>query len=71
MTVVAEGVEDEVALDMLIGYGCDSAQGYFFSRPQPAEEMTEWLVDSPFGATVRAVAIPPVASAGLTMEKSA
>jgi EAL domain-containing protein (putative c-di-GMP-specific phosphodiesterase class I) len=66
MTVVAEGVEDEVALDMLVGYGCDSAQGYFFSRPQPAEEMTAWLMESPFGATVGAVAVPPVASPALT-----
>ena len=35
LTVVAEGVEDEVALGMLIEYGCDSAQGYLFSRPVP------------------------------------
>jgi diguanylate cyclase (GGDEF)-like protein/PAS domain S-box-containing protein len=49
MSVVAEGVEDEDALDMLIEYGCDSAQGYFFSRPCPAEELTEWLNESPFG----------------------
>jgi diguanylate cyclase (GGDEF)-like protein/PAS domain S-box-containing protein len=53
LTVVAEGVEDEVALEMLIEYGCDSAQGYFFSRPCPAEELTVWLAESPFGAPVR------------------
>ncbi|MEA2497092.1 MAG: hypothetical protein QOJ29_5003 [Thermoleophilaceae bacterium] len=50
LTVVAEGVEDEVALEMLGDYACDSAQGYWFSRPRPAEELTEWLVGSPFGA---------------------
>ena len=27
LTVVAEGVEDEITLDMLVEYGCDSAQG--------------------------------------------
>jgi EAL domain-containing protein (putative c-di-GMP-specific phosphodiesterase class I) len=54
LSVVAEGVEDEVALDMLVGYGCDTAQGYFFSRPCAAEELTEWLTKSPFGATVGA-----------------
>jgi diguanylate cyclase (GGDEF)-like protein/PAS domain S-box-containing protein len=49
LTVVAEGVEDEVALDMLVMNGCDSAQGYLFSRPCPAEELTLWLTESPFG----------------------
>ncbi|MEA2151413.1 MAG: hypothetical protein QOD69_3243 [Solirubrobacteraceae bacterium] len=50
MNVVAEGVEDRTALDMLVEYGCDSAQGYFFSPPCPADEITTWLMDSPFGA---------------------
>jgi diguanylate cyclase (GGDEF)-like protein/PAS domain S-box-containing protein len=50
LTVVAEGVEDEVALGMLIEYGCDSAQGYLFSRPRPAAELTEWLTESQVGA---------------------
>ena len=51
LTVVAEGVEDEVALGMLVEYGCDSAQGFFFSRPCAAEELTTWLTESPFGAS--------------------
>jgi diguanylate cyclase (GGDEF)-like protein/PAS domain S-box-containing protein len=51
MTVVAEGVEDDVTRDMLVGYGCDNGQGYYFSRPQAAEAMTAWLTESPFGAT--------------------
>lgn len=50
MSVVAEGVEDEVALRMLVDYGCDSAQGYLFSRPSAGEELTRWLTTSPFGA---------------------
>ena len=50
LTVVAEGVEDEITLDMLVEYGCDSAQGYFFSRALAAEELTAWLTESPFGA---------------------
>ena len=50
LTVVAEGVEDEGALDMLLEYGCDTAQGYLFSRPQAAEELTPWLTESPNGA---------------------
>jgi EAL domain-containing protein (putative c-di-GMP-specific phosphodiesterase class I) len=54
LTVVAEGAEDEIALDMLAKYGCDSAQGFFFSRPCAAEEITAWLTESPFGAPVGA-----------------
>jgi diguanylate cyclase (GGDEF)-like protein/PAS domain S-box-containing protein len=53
LTVVAEGVEDEAALDMLVEDGCDSAQGYYFSRPCAAEELTAWLAASPFGALAR------------------
>jgi EAL domain-containing protein (putative c-di-GMP-specific phosphodiesterase class I) len=49
LAVVAEGVEDEAALDMLVAYGCESAQGYFFSKPCPAEEFGVWLAESPFG----------------------
>jgi EAL domain-containing protein (putative c-di-GMP-specific phosphodiesterase class I) len=52
LTVVAEGVEDEAALEILVENGCDLAQGYFFSRPCPADELTSWLTDSPFGARV-------------------
>jgi EAL domain-containing protein (putative c-di-GMP-specific phosphodiesterase class I) len=53
LKVVAEGIEDEIALDKLVEYGCDSGQGYYFSRPKPADELTEWLTDSPFGAPAR------------------
>ena len=52
VTVVAEGVEDYVALDLLIEYGCESAQGYLFTRPRPADDLAAWLTESPFGAGV-------------------
>jgi EAL domain-containing protein (putative c-di-GMP-specific phosphodiesterase class I) len=56
LTVVAEGVEDEVALGMLVEYGCDSAQGYLFSRPLAAPQLTAWLSASAVGATTAATA---------------
>jgi EAL domain-containing protein (putative c-di-GMP-specific phosphodiesterase class I) len=49
VTVVAEGVEDEATMRRLISYGCDTAQGFYFSRPMPAAELSEWLDSSPFG----------------------
>ena len=33
MKVVAEGVENEVQLDMLNAFGCDEWQGFLKSRP--------------------------------------
>jgi len=41
--VIAEGVETQEQLDLLRSNGCDSAQGYFFSRPKPASEIVSWL----------------------------
>ena len=54
VTVVAEGVEDPLALDLLIEYGCGSAQGFYFSRPRTADDLAEWLGASAFGATTAA-----------------
>jgi diguanylate cyclase (GGDEF)-like protein/PAS domain S-box-containing protein len=56
LTVVAEGVEDEAAKQMLVGYGCDRAQGYFFARPCPADEFTAWLLGSAYAAPLEAAA---------------
>jgi diguanylate cyclase (GGDEF)-like protein/PAS domain S-box-containing protein len=53
LRVVAEGIEDADALKMLVEDGCDVGQGYFFSRPCPADELTEWLLNSRFGARVK------------------
>ena len=50
LTVVAEGVEDDVALGLLIDYGCDSVQGHLFSPPLAAPELTSWLSESTVGA---------------------
>lgn len=43
LNVVAEGVEDQVALDLLKEMNCDAMQGYFTSRPLPAEKVSEFL----------------------------
>ena len=46
LTTVAEGVETDEHLDLLTSFGCSAAQGYLFSRPVPAEELTGWLTGS-------------------------
>lgn len=38
LTVIAEGVETEGHLNYLLRHDCDSIQGYYFSRPLPADE---------------------------------
>jgi len=49
LKVVAEGVENAAARDMLKSFGCDEAQGYFYSRPQPADIITNFLSEPPPG----------------------
>ncbi len=41
--VLAEGVEDRQTAMMLKEYGCDEAQGYYFSRPISPMEIPGWL----------------------------
>jgi EAL domain-containing protein (putative c-di-GMP-specific phosphodiesterase class I)/GGDEF domain-containing protein len=42
-TVVAEGVECPDAVSSLTEYGCDQAQGYFYSKPLNEEALDHWL----------------------------
>lgn len=39
LVIIAEGIEEKQQLDILKGYGCDLAQGYYYSRPIPAVEL--------------------------------
>ncbi len=43
LRVVAEGVEDEEAWDLLAEMGCDLAQGYYVCRPLPGPKLRRWL----------------------------
>lgn len=40
LETVAEGVEEESQAEFLNGLGCDVAQGYLYSKPVPAQELT-------------------------------
>ena len=47
MDVIAEGVETELQLRALSDMGCSHFQGFFFSRPIPADEFERLLVHRP------------------------
>lgn len=41
--VVAEGIEDNETLEMLVTRGCDAVQGYYICRPNRVVEIDRWL----------------------------
>ncbi|MFP5390968.1 MAG: putative bifunctional diguanylate cyclase/phosphodiesterase [Gammaproteobacteria bacterium] len=43
LRVVAEGIESEAVWRLLAALGCDQGQGYFMSRPIPAERLADWI----------------------------
>lgn len=43
LEVVAEGVENEQALERLHAMGCNIGQGYFIGHPMPLDELKAWL----------------------------
>lgn len=51
LSVVAEGIEDEAALQWLKSQGCQLAQGYFISRPLPADAFDEWIESTKYNVS--------------------
>ncbi|MBI5007155.1 MAG: EAL domain-containing protein [Nitrosomonadales bacterium] len=47
LRVIAEGVETQEQLDFLRIRGCDEIQGYFYSRPLAAEDITRFIQNPP------------------------
>ena len=45
LRAVAEGVEDRATWEVLVGLGCDVAQGYFLCRPIGAAELEVWIAE--------------------------
>jgi EAL domain-containing protein (putative c-di-GMP-specific phosphodiesterase class I) len=43
LRVIAEGVETREEVEFLRAHQCDEAQGYYFSRPVPAEQLAKLL----------------------------
>jgi diguanylate cyclase len=57
LRVVAEGIEDVATLDLLSELGCDLAQGYFISRPTPANRLASAGVETPAITSGRLVSL--------------
>jgi diguanylate cyclase (GGDEF)-like protein len=51
LELVAEGVETAAEMDMVEACGCDSVQGYKFSKPLPADKFQLWRAEYESSAT--------------------
>lgn len=49
LKVVVNGVENQASWETLKGFGCDSAQGFYMSRPLPPSELMNWVHTSQWG----------------------
>ena len=47
LEMIAEGIETEGLMKRLLEMGCQTGQGYFFSRPMPASEVPHWIAQHP------------------------
>ena len=47
IATTAEGIENDVQLELLRREGCTQAQGYLFSKPRPVSEVERMLASSP------------------------
>lgn len=57
LQVVAEGVEQQAALELLGAMGCDLAQGYLIARPMPLADLVAFLDERAVAQAERAVAV--------------
>jgi EAL domain-containing protein (putative c-di-GMP-specific phosphodiesterase class I) len=51
LRTIAEGVESPEDFAFLKAHGCDEVQGFYFSRPVPAEQFSRLLDQPPFYVT--------------------
>jgi EAL domain-containing protein (putative c-di-GMP-specific phosphodiesterase class I) len=43
LDLIAEGVETDEHLAYLSNFGCNNYQGYFFSKPLPADQLSSYV----------------------------
>jgi EAL domain-containing protein (putative c-di-GMP-specific phosphodiesterase class I) len=69
LKVIAEGVETLEAKQMLADFGCDEAQGYYFSRPMTAPDSAGFMRNWPEPASQDSRI--EIDSSGWTLENAA
>lgn len=55
LAVITEGVESADEVDFLLDCGCDEVQGYYFSKPLPAEQFQSLLLKQSCSSTTSAI----------------
>jgi diguanylate cyclase (GGDEF)-like protein/PAS domain S-box-containing protein len=63
LTTIAEGVEKVEQVTLLKLLGCQAMQGYYFSRPVPADQFAQYLITGRRLDDVQPPAAPPIISA--------
>ncbi len=61
LRMVAEGVENGHVYRTLARVGCDEAQGYYLSKPLPADELEQWFAQRELDATATTTTTPSAA----------
>ncbi|RIW27812.1 EAL domain-containing protein [Bacillus salacetis] len=51
-SIIAEGVEEQEQVDFLIQNSCSIGQGYYYSRPLPADQLEAYIVENRKGPSV-------------------
>jgi len=54
LELIAEGIETEQTMNRLVAMGCETGQGYFFSRPMPAGAVSDWVARHPIDSVMHA-----------------
>ncbi|MFW2381826.1 MAG: signal peptidase I [Acidimicrobiales bacterium] len=64
LLVVAEGIEEEAQLEVIADCGCNLAQGYLLSRPQPPERIQAQLAESRSEQSEGGLTVAPTVGGG-------